>query len=63
LIYLDCKKIMLTANGIGAMTFATDFRDDDISRTELGFTFGGKKVLRRLLWVCVVTIMIMKFEC
>ena len=40
------------ANGIGAMMFATDFGDDDISSPELGFTFGGKKVLRRLLRVC-----------
>ena len=32
--------------------FATDFGDDDISSPELGFTFGGKKVLRRLLRVC-----------
>ena len=43
----------LTASGIGAKTFATDFGDSDISSTELGFTFGGKKVLRRLLRVCV----------
>jgi hypothetical protein len=50
---------MLTANGIGAMMFATDFGDGDISSTELGFTFGGKKVLRRLLrvyiYICVIT--------
>ncbi len=47
---------MLTANGIGAMMFANDFGDRDISSTELAFTFGGKKVLRRLLRVCVIVI-------
>lgn len=47
------RNYLLTANGIGARTFATDFRDEDISSAELGFTFGGKKVLRRLLRVCV----------
>lgn len=31
--------------------FATDFKDEHISSAELGFTFGGKQVLRRLLRV------------
>lgn len=53
------KNHLLTVNGIGAMTFATDFRDEDVSSPELGFTFGGKRVLRRLLRVCVL-ILLMK---
>ena len=43
---------MLTVKGIGAMVFATDFGDDDVSSSELNFSYGGKKVLRRLLKVC-----------
>ena len=39
-------------NGIGAMAFANDFGEEDINSTELHFSYGGKKVLRRLLKVC-----------
>ena len=47
-MHLNC-----TDNGIRPKTFAVDITEDDISCPNLGFTFGGKKVLRRLHRVCI----------
>ena len=52
LSYYNYLKIGRLENGFGAMTFATDFGEEDIASAELGFSYGGKKVLRRLIKVC-----------
>ena len=39
---------IIADNGITATAFATDFTKEDIKDPELGFSFAGKKVLRRV---------------
>ena len=39
---------LLTDNGIGAQVFA-ELTEKDIDGPDLGFTFGGKKILKKVL--------------
>lgn len=38
-------------NGIGAKVFVIDITEADIDSQELGFSFGGRRVLKRILKV------------
>lgn len=48
---LEVIDIYLAENELGPMMFKNGFNEKDIVDTELNFTFGGKKVLKRLLKV------------
>ena len=47
----------VSGNGIAAKVFVTDISEEDINSADLGFTFGGKKVLKRLLKVAKYNVM------
>ena len=52
--YVPCHmsyncNFLYVVNGITAKTFATDITEEDIKSAALGFSFGGKKVLQRVL--------------
>ena len=49
LLVTPAPNIHNTDNGIGAKAFVTALTEDHIDNSELGFTFGGKIVLKRLL--------------
>ena len=47
-IHAYCLLIFFADNGIGAQAFM-EMTDADIDNKELGFTFGGKIILKRVL--------------